>query len=93
LKFIQSFCAFRTKTPSNLNAYEKLADETQTMPEANGKKVLVVGNGGREHALCWKLAQSPRIDVVYSLPASPGIRQVEKVQAVEGVNVADFTVS
>jgi Phosphoribosylglycinamide synthetase, N domain len=91
LKFILNFCGLRTKTPSNLNAYEKLADETMT--GTNGKKVLVVGNGGREHVLCWKLAQSAHVDVVYSLPASPGIQQVEKVRAVEGVNVADFTVS
>ncbi|HSC47577.1 MAG TPA: phosphoribosylamine--glycine ligase N-terminal domain-containing protein, partial [Gammaproteobacteria bacterium] len=28
-------------------------------------KVLVIGGGGREHALAWKLAQSPKVDKVY----------------------------
>lgn len=38
-------------------------------------KVLVVGKGGREHALVWKLAQSPRIDKLYAAPGSPGIAE------------------
>jgi phosphoribosylamine---glycine ligase len=45
-------------------------------------KVLVIGSGGREHALAWKLAQSPRIQMVYVAPgnggtaAEPGVRNV-----------------
>jgi len=35
-------------------------------------RVLVVGNGGREHALCWKLAASPLLDRLYCAPGSPG---------------------
>lgn len=36
------------------------------------KKVLVIGGGGREHALIWKLAQSPRVDKIYAVPGNGG---------------------
>lgn len=35
-------------------------------------KVLIVGNGGREHALAWKIGQSPRVDTVYVAPGNAG---------------------
>ena len=35
-------------------------------------KVLVVGGGGREHALAWKLAQSPKVQAVYVAPGNGG---------------------
>jgi phosphoribosylamine--glycine ligase len=39
-------------------------------------KVLLLGNGGREHALAWKLAASPRVSALYALPGNPGTAQV-----------------
>jgi phosphoribosylamine--glycine ligase len=39
-------------------------------------KILVVGSGGREHALCWKLAQSPKTSALYAAPGNPGIAQL-----------------
>lgn len=39
-------------------------------------KVLVVGGGGREHALCWKLSQSPEVKEVYCTPGNGGISRV-----------------
>lgn len=35
-------------------------------------RVLIVGNGGREHALAWKLSQSPLVDIVYIAPGNGG---------------------
>jgi phosphoribosylamine---glycine ligase len=39
-------------------------------------KVLVIGGGAREHALCWKLSQSARVHKIYCAPGNPGTAQV-----------------
>lgn len=51
-------------------------------------RVLVLGSGGREHALAWKLAQSPRLEALYAMPGNPGFVSVGAT-LVEG-NVMDF---
>lgn len=58
----------------------------------SGGKVLVIGGGGREHALCWKLADSPFVRQVYCAPGSVGIATTNKVECVE-LDIKDYPVS
>jgi phosphoribosylamine--glycine ligase len=45
-------------------------------------KILVVGGGGREHALVWKIAQSPLVEKVYCAPGNPGIDALAEAVAI-----------
>lgn len=56
---------------------------------SNSKQILVIGSGGREHAICWKLAQSSKVNTVYVLPGSDRIGHESKIQNVTDVNVKD----
>ena len=39
-------------------------------------KILIIGNGGREHALVWKISQSPKVEKIYCAPGSAGISEL-----------------
>ncbi len=55
-------------------------------------KVLVVGAGGREHALVWKISHSPVVEKIYVAPGNGGMREAERVSIPvhETVALADF---
>lgn len=56
-------------------------------------KVLVVGGGGREHAICWKAAQSKRVNKIYCAPGNAGIAQIAEcvpIKAMEFDKLAAF---
>ena len=50
-------------------------------------KVLVVGGGGREHAICLKLAQSPKVTQLYCAPGNGGIAQVAQCVPIKATDV------
>ena len=58
-------------------------------------KILVIGNGGREHALAWKLKQSPRVTKLYCAPRNPGTAALATnvpIKAEECEKLAQFAV-
>ena len=50
-------------------------------------KVLVVGQGGREHALAWKLAQSPSVERVFAAPGNAGVAEVATCEPISSGDV------
>ena len=50
--------------------------------------ILVVGSGGREHALCWKLAQSPKCTKLYCAPGNGGISQVAELVDIKAEDIS-----
>lgn len=50
-------------------------------------KFLVIGNGGREHAIIWKLAQSPKVEKIYSALGNAGISDIAEII---NIDVTDF---
>lgn len=51
-------------------------------------KILVIGSGGREHALVWKLSQSPRVSALYCAPGNAGISQLAQCVPIQADDVA-----
>ncbi|MGH7261441.1 MAG: phosphoribosylamine--glycine ligase, partial [Nitrospiraceae bacterium] len=51
-------------------------------------KILVIGSGGREHALVWKIAQSQRVTKLYCAPGNAGIEQLATCVPIEADDLA-----
>lgn len=58
-------------------------------------KILVIGQGGREHTLVWKLAQSQRVEKIYCTPGNAGIAQISEVMPLpdQFTDLADWAAS
>ena len=54
-------------------------------------RVLVVGSGGREHALAWKIRQSPLVDKIFCAPGNGGISQVAECVDIKADDIAGLT--
>ena len=50
-------------------------------------KILVVGSGGREHAIIWKIAQSPKVDKIYCAPGNGGIADLAECVNVSATDI------
>jgi phosphoribosylamine--glycine ligase len=57
---------------------------------ANDLRILLVGNGGREHALAWKLSQSPRVSHIFVCPGNGGTASLQKSENLTSVSASDF---
>jgi len=55
-------------------------------------KVLVVGSGGREHALVWKISQSPKVTAIYAAPGNAGIAQLAECAAIKADDIPGLLV-
>lgn len=51
-------------------------------------RVLVVGGGGREHALAWKLAQSPHLTALFVAPGNPGMEPLARMVAIAAEDIS-----
>lgn len=50
-------------------------------------KILIVGSGGREHAIAWKLAQSPKVSKLYCAPGNAGISEIAECVNIKGEDI------
>jgi phosphoribosylamine--glycine ligase/phosphoribosylformylglycinamidine cyclo-ligase len=53
-------------------------------------QILLIGNGGREHALAWKLSQSPQVESIFAVPGNGGTANCPKTVNVDSVSADDF---
>lgn len=53
-------------------------------------KVLVIGSGGREHALVWKISQSKRVDKIYAAPGNAGMKKLAELVDIKASNVVEL---
>ena len=53
-------------------------------------KVLVIGNGGREHTLVWKISQSPKVSQIYCAPGNAGIASLAECIDIKADNIQEL---
>ena len=51
-------------------------------------RILIIGSGGREHALAWKIKQSPRVQKIFCAPGNGGIAQIAECVDIDATDIA-----
>src|SRR5262245_28873000 len=54
-------------------------------------KILVVGGGGREHALVWKLSRSPRVEKIFCAPGNAGIGEIAELAPIGAEEIEELS--
>ncbi len=54
-------------------------------------KILVIGSGGREHALAWKISQSPHLEKLFCAPGNPGTMSIAENVAIDSSDIQGLT--
>lgn len=52
--------------------------------------ILVIGSGGREHSLCWKISKSPLVSELYCVPGNAGIASIAKTDSIKPTSLEDL---
>ncbi|OCK82841.1 phosphoribosylamine-glycine ligase [Lepidopterella palustris CBS 459.81] len=60
------------------------------LPSDSNLRILLLGNGGREHAIAWKLSQSPLVSHIYAVPGNGGLAGLSHVTCVPDIKADDF---
>lgn len=53
-------------------------------------RILLLGSGGREHALAWKLSQSPYVENIFVCPGNGGTANLSKTMNLDHISAGDF---
>src|SRR6476620_8975490 len=81
--------AISSNSSNSVDIFDELTISSATRNRSvHRMKVAVIGGGGREHALAWKLADSPSVTALYALPGNPGTEQL--AENVTTVPINDF---
>jgi len=63
---------------------------TKTEPKRTSVKILVIGSGGREHALAWRISQSKRVSSVLVSPGNAGTAHSEGIRNIQGQTISEW---